>query len=570
MEGEEGFKPYLQGSAGRPQSPEGQQCYESGRGQPIKDGSSHRTSPVARADSDPGKSSMAGMQHWSTSSAPPPASRPPATHASQAGYSQQHAQQHHLNQLAGWPKSLPQGGMAAKRKRKDGGSGAAGSDRVSPFGNQRGASKASASSGDEDDNVGGANNEPSEVGELKDLNKRRLEQNREAARKSRQRRKAYVVSLEEELQRLRCEVMQLGGSANMAGPQLSDQHPSITLPAPSHSTLLSGDVLDTSRHRRPADAILPGFSTDAHRAGNSGLQAAVRAARAATLLARESSTHPTGAAGGMLPRSDGAQWSALQQMLAASPGSSGATPAAQPSGSMSPGAAERLSQRTGMLQAFANWRESHAATALEIRRLVNGEGNEDGLLQLVDQARGQLLGLFGLKKAIVSSEHAPLILGLEHLLPEERLFAWLGTYRASDACHGLATKLNSQLDDMQRLKLAALKESLVQQEKTIGRGYEDVVCELREKASREATRLPATDSGDSTGDGVWEAPDTLGKLQALRMLLLRADGLWEQFLEETERQLTLRQYAVAVISMAEMTAHLQNLHLPWMKLMRSH
>jgi hypothetical protein len=52
------------------------------------------------------------------------------------------------------------------------------------------------------------------------------------------------------------------------------------------------------------------------------------------------------------------------------------------------------------------------------------------------------------------------------------------------------------------------------------------------------------------------------------MTLLRGDNVWEQFLEETERFLTLRQYAVAVIALMETSLQLQNLHLPWLSLLR--
>lgn len=44
--------------------------------------------------------------------------------------------------------------------------------------------------------------------------------------------------------------------------------------------------------------------------------------------------------------------------------------------------------------------------------------------------------------------------------------------------------------------------------------------------------------------------------------------MWEQFLEETERFLSLRQYAVAVIALMETSLQLQNLHLPWLQLLR--
>ena len=53
-----------------------------------------------------------------------------------------------------------------------------------------------------------------------------------------------------------------------------------------------------------------------------------------------------------------------------------------------------------------------------------------------------------------------------------------------------------------------------------------------------------------------------------RMTLLQADSVWEQFLEQTERCLTMRQYAVAVIGLMETSLQLQSLHQPWLALLR--
>lgn len=50
-----------------------------------------------------------------------------------------------------------------------------------------------------------------------------------------------------------------------------------------------------------------------------------------------------------------------------------------------------------------------------------------------------------------------------------------------------------------------------------------------------------------------------------RVVLVRADQVWERFLEETEKYLSLQQYAVAVIAMMEMSAQLRNLHVPWLR-----
>lgn len=45
--------------------------------------------------------------------------------------------------------------------------------------------------------------------------------------------------------------------------------------------------------------------------------------------------------------------------------------------------------------------------------------------------------------------------------------------------------------------------------------------------------------------------------------MMRADGVWEAFLEAVERQLPPREFAVAAVAYQELSSQLQTLHLPW-------
>ncbi len=126
-------------------------------------------------------------------------------------------------------------------------------------------------------------------------------------------------------------------------------------------------------------------------------------------------------------------------------------------------------------------------------------------------------------------------------------------------------------------------------------GYDSVTAELRGHAAR----------AEGLGAAPWSSPEVLGRLDALRTLLLQADGcalckvaagapcrtlrmpshdkalcwlaeaehhcvvtrrLWQQFLEETQRVLPLAQAAQAAIAMAEASAQLQALQGPWLPL----
>ena len=52
-----------------------------------------------------------------------------------------------------------------------------------------------------------------------------------------------------------------------------------------------------------------------------------------------------------------------------------------------------------------------------------------------------------------------------------------------------------------------------------------------------------------------------------RVTLQRADQIWEHMLEQTEQTLSLRQHAVAVISMAETSVTMESLQNPWLNLL---
>ena len=67
--------------------------------------------------------------------------------------------------------------------------------------------------------------------------------------------------------------------------------------------------------------------------------------------------------------------------------------------------------------------------------------------------------------------------------------------------------------------LPVVQESLAQQEAMLSQGFERVAAELRRHAASVMPH-PAADAGA----GIWTSPEVLGRLDALRTLLLQADG----------------------------------------------
>ncbi|CAK0737369.1 hypothetical protein CVIRNUC_000901 [Coccomyxa viridis] len=361
-------------------------------------------------------------------------------------------------------------------------------------------------SDDEGDGMGNPDDLDDLEGGDVDKVKRRLAQNREAARKSRQRRKAYVQNLEEEVRNLR---------ASKSGQPLGSGNSS------SLGTGSYGGVATTL-----------GLSPDAN-----GLLNA--------LITRL----PPGSLSG--PESGRISSQSLRSVARGSMGLAPADPL--------------LRQNEEVLLAFDKWRAEHSATVLAVRQAVADASASDAALRpLVEEARGQLWTLFAMKKAVICSESVLIIMNMEHLLPAERLYSWLGGLRASDICGGVIHKLSeSGLASQQRMKLEALRESLLQQENTLSRGYNELLGSLGQRASAQPVAPQALKEKRS-----WDSPEILGKLDAMRMTLLQADSVWEQYLEQTERLLTMRQYAVAVMGLMETSLQLQNLHHPWLALLR--
>lgn len=102
----------------------------------------------------------------------------------------------------------------------------------------------------------------------------------------------------------------------------------------------------------------------------------------------------------------------------------------------------------GGLQMFDQWRDNHKKTATDIRRHLEKmsaapleKSWAEDLRLLVEEARSQLWLLFHMRQMLIKSNSVLLFFSLEHMLPCERMYAWMGTLRPSDACNGLISKL---------------------------------------------------------------------------------------------------------------------------------
>lgn len=88
----------------------------------------------------------------------------------------------------------------------------------------------------------------------------------------------------------------------------------------------------------------------------------------------------------------------------------------------------------------------------------------------------------------------------------------------------------------------------------LARAHADALAELRARAT--AAPAPADAAAGAQ-------PDVSTLFDTLRMVLMRADGVWEAFLDAAERQLPPADFVVAAIAYYEISHQLRTLHLPW-------
>ncbi|KAK9830640.1 hypothetical protein WJX81_008343 [Elliptochloris bilobata] len=355
-----------------------------------------------------------------------------------------------------------------------------------------------------------------EGGEEGERTKRRLAQNREAARKSRQRRKDYVQKLEAEVSTLRQKLAAAAHAAAAAEPA----EPARALP-PRDSAERSADM----------DTGGPGTDPGQGRGPSQGAPVSVSA--------NEERAAPAGAGAGGEVKAE----------------ARGAAPWGD----------ALLQQDVEVALAFERWRGEHAEMGGAVRRALDAGAPADALRPQVEAVRRHLWTMFAMKRAVLCSDSAPAILRLEHLLPMERPFAWLGTLRPSDAAASVLAKLSGALPQAQRTALEALRDSLVEQEAVLAPAHVEALTELRARATAAPMPLKAGVAQDAPG----AQPDVFGFFNTLRMLMMRADGVWEAFLEASERSLAPEHFAVAAIAYQETSLALQSMHLPWQAALRT-
>ncbi|KAI7753342.1 hypothetical protein M8C21_024590 [Ambrosia artemisiifolia] len=178
-----------------------------------------------------------------------------------------------------------------------------------------------------------------------------------------------------------------------------------------------------------------------------------------------------------------------------------------------------------------------------------GAANSE-LDRLVQDALNHYANLFNIKATVAKADVCYLISGVWKT-PTERLFLWIGGFRPSELLKVLVPRL--QLLDQQSHDLYNLIQACQQAEDSLSQGMEKLQQTLAE----------AVACGQALGGGGYEMQSAMDKLEELVRLVIQADYVRQETLQQTLRNLTPRQAAQGLISLGEYLQRLRDLSSAW-------
>ncbi|XP_071713788.1 TGACG-sequence-specific DNA-binding protein TGA-1A-like isoform X2 [Rutidosis leptorrhynchoides] len=173
----------------------------------------------------------------------------------------------------------------------------------------------------------------------------------------------------------------------------------------------------------------------------------------------------------------------------------------------------------------------------EIDKLVTDTVNHYGIL-------------FNIKAAAAKADVCYLISGAWKT-SSERLFLWIGGFRPSELLKVLVPQL--ELLDQQSHDLYNLIQACQQAEDSLSQGMEKLQQTLAEVVA----------CSQALGGGCYEMHNAIDKLQELVRLVIQADFVRHETLQQTLRYLTTRQAAQGLISLGEYFQRLRDLSSAW-------
>ncbi|GJM88943.1 hypothetical protein PR202_ga05527 [Eleusine coracana subsp. coracana] len=207
---------------------------------------------------------------------------------------------------------------------------------------------------------------------------------------------------------------------------------------------------------------------------------------------------------------------------------------------------------------YARWLEEHNKLISELRAGVNAHAGDDDLRRIVDSILAHYSESFRLKGAAARADAFHVLSGMWKT-PVERCFLWLGGFRPSE--------LLKPLTDQQLASICSLQQSSQQTEKVLSQGVEALQLSVSEILASGFSYSAGSSSNAADCTAQMEA--AMGKLGALenflqeQSLILQADNLRVQTLQQMQCVLTTRQSARALLAISDYFSRLRALSSLW-------
>ncbi|KAH7569858.1 hypothetical protein JRO89_XS05G0008800 [Xanthoceras sorbifolium] len=208
---------------------------------------------------------------------------------------------------------------------------------------------------------------------------------------------------------------------------------------------------------------------------------------------------------------------------------------------------------------YARWLDEHQRLISDLRSAVNSHMGDNELRLLVDGVMAHYDELFQLKSIGTKADVFHMLSGMWKT-PAERCFMWLGGFRSSELLKILGNHLEP-LTDQQLMGICNLQQSSQQAEDALSQGMEALQQSLVDTLS--SASLGPSGTGN-VADYMGQMAIAMGKLATLENFLHQADLLRQQTLQQMHRILTTRQAARALLVINDYTSRLRALSSLWL------
>ncbi|KAL0906912.1 hypothetical protein M5K25_025443 [Dendrobium thyrsiflorum] len=209
---------------------------------------------------------------------------------------------------------------------------------------------------------------------------------------------------------------------------------------------------------------------------------------------------------------------------------------------------------------YARWLDQHQNQISDLRSAFNSQADDDELRLLVDGLMSHYDVIFKLKSICTRSDVFHMLSGL-WTTPAERCFMWLGGFRSSELLKMLVSHLEP-LTDQQLIGICNLQQSSQQAEDALSQGMEALQQSLTDTLS--PASFNSNPCSDNVANYMNQMAIAMSKLGTLENFLRQADLLRQQTLQQMHRILSTRQAARALLAISDYFSRLRALSSLWL------